>query len=342
MERKKIVFTAPLKAELQTEQIGELQAGMVLVKTLYSTVSSGTERANLIGKETVSPNRHEDGIATYPRCLGYSTAGIVEAVGEGVTRVKVGDRVASIWTIHTNYNIVPEKNLTVIDESISLSEAAIWPIASFPLAAIRKTRLEMGETALVMGLGVLGLTAIQLLRAAGASVIVAVDPIPEKRELALKIGADYAFDPFAEDFEANVRRASYGGINVAIEVTGNCRALDMVLDCMQYFGRVALLGCTRTSDFNIDYYKKVHAPGITLVGAHTMARPQVDSSNGWWTERADMQAIYRLVKSGRLSFAQLIEETHSPKEAPEVYTRLANEKAFPMVQFDWSLCEEGN
>ena len=233
MERKKIVFTAPLKAELQTEQIGELQAGMVLVKTLYSTVSSGTERANLIGKETVSPNRHEDGIATYPRCLGYSTAGIVEAVGEGVTRVKVGDRVASIWTIHTNYNIVPEKNLTVIDESISLSEAAIWPIASFPLAAIRKTRLEMGETALVMGLGVLGLTAIQLLRAAGASVIVAVDPIPEKRELALKIGADYAFDPFAEDFEANVRRASYGGINVAIEVTGNCRALDMVLDCMQ-------------------------------------------------------------------------------------------------------------
>ena len=109
----------------------------------------------------------------------------------------------------------------------------------------------------------------------------------------------------------------------------------MVLDCMARFGRVALLGCTRSSDFSIDYYRKVHGPGITLIGAHTNARPLQDSRDGWWSERDDAQAILGLLSGKRLDFKRLIEETHSPAQAPEVFTRLANEPAFPIVQFDW-------
>ena len=109
----------------------------------------------------------------------------------------------------------------------------------------------------------------------------------------------------------------------------------MVLDCMARFGRVALLGCTRSSDFSIDYYRKVHGPGITLIGAHTNARPLQDSRDGWWSERDDAQAILGLLSGKRLDFKCLIEETHSPAQAPEVFTRLANEPAFPIVQFDW-------
>ena len=124
-------------------------------------------------------------------------------------------------------------------------------------------------------------------------------------------------------------------MKVAIEVTGNGKALDQVLDCMAKFGRVALLGCTRHSDFTIDYYKKVHGPGITLVGAHTLARPTTESSAAMWTTRDDVLAVQKMVKLGRLEFASLVAEVHSPEEAPEVYTRLANEKAFPVVQFDW-------
>ena len=113
-------------------------------------------------------------------------------------------------------------------------------------------------------------------------------------------------------------------------------ALDGVLDVMAKFGRVALLGCTRHSDFQIDYYKKVHGPGISLIGAHTLARPTSESSHGMWTTRDDVLAIQRLVRLGRLNFASLVEEIHSPEEATEVYTRLATEKAFPVVQFDWT------
>ena len=131
-----------------------------------------------------------------------------------------------------------------------------------------------------------------------------------------------------------------GGAKVAIEVTGNGKALDQVLDCMARFGRVALLGCTRHSDFTINYYSKVHGPGISLIGAHTMARPSEESAPGYFTTHDDMAAIQRLVSAGRLSFLPLVAETHSPAECTEVYDRLGREKAFPVVQFDYSLIRE--
>ena len=122
---------------------------------------------------------------------------------------------------------------------------------------------------------------------------------------------------------------------MGIEVTGIGAGLDGILDCMARYGRVALLGCTRNKDFTIDYYRKVHGPGITLVGAHTQARPQYESSNGWWTQRDDIATTLKLTEMGRIKLSDMIDEIHSPVEAPEVYTRLANEKSFPMVQFDW-------
>ena len=108
---------------------------------------------------------------------------------------------------------------------------------------------------------------------------------------------------------------------------------------MANFGRVALLGCTRSSDFTIDYYRKVHCPGITLIGAHTRARPANESSENWWTEKDDAEAIINLVKTGRIDLKRLIEETYSPIDALKVYERLANNSAFPIVQFDWTRLE---
>ena len=113
--------------------------------------------------------------------------------------------------------------------------------------------------------------------------------------------------------------------------------LNGILDCMALKGRVALLGCTRVSDFTVDFYRKVHGPGITLIGAHTHARPEEESAPGWWTEQDDMLTVKKLTQYGRLSLASFVEETHSPEECPEVFRRLATEKAFPIHQFDWRL-----
>ena len=337
MSEKRIVFTSPCVAEFLDYEIGDPQENQVQVRLMCSSVSSGTERANLMGSKTVAWNLPEAKEATFPVYIGYSSAGIVTKVGEGVTEFKEGDRVALSWSTHSHVLNMPKGYVHKLDDEISFSNGALTHIGTFPLAAIRKCRLEVGESAIVMGMGILGMFAVQLLKISGAAPIIAVDPDETKRKKAREIGADYALDPYDPDFAKQAKKITGGGAKVGIEVTGIGAGLDGILDCMARFGRVALLGCTRSSDFTIDYYRKVHGPGITLVGAHTNARPIRDSFEGWWTEREDFEAILKLTKLNRIDFSSLVEEVHSPEEATEVYTRLCNEKTFPIVQFDWSV-----
>ena len=332
MSNKSILFTSPCRAELLEQEMPSVGPGEVLVRILRSTISAGTERALLTG----DPNVNWKGAPVpFPRQSGYSALGIVEAVGQNVTRVAVGDRVACSWSNHAQYCKLRESCVHPIGDDVSDESAALVHIATFPLAAIRKCRLEIGESAIVMGLGVLGMITVKLLRIAGAAPIIAVDPVAAKRDAALGFGADYVLDPTAPDFAKTVKELTGGGAHVAIEITGRGEGLDMALDCMQRFGRVALLGCTRNADFPIDFYKKVHGPGITLIGAHTNARPRQDSFGGWWSEVDDAMAIINLIRLKRLDLACFIEEVFSPEDASKIYTRLANSPAFPIVQFDW-------
>ncbi len=339
MKTRSIIFTSPCVTELLDAEVGEPAADEVIVRLKYSTVSAGTERANLVGDKNVSPAMPE-GAIKFPRASGYSSSGTVVCVGERVTTLKPGDTVSCSWSKHTRYCKLKETKVHKIDDSIDMMSAAMVHIATFPLAAIRKCRIEVGESVLVMGFGVLGMVALELLKAVGAAPIIVADPSSEKRELALKSGADYVFDPFKEDFAKNVREVTDGGAAAALEITGYGSGLDLALDCMARFGRIALLGCTRSSDFSIDYYRKVHGPGITLIGAHTMARPKQESHGGWWTENDDITAVLRLIKYRGLDIGSLVTEIYSPTEAPEVYSRLAAGGPFPIVQFDWDLLED--
>lgn len=335
MLTEKILFTEPNTAKLVTGEVSAPRAGEVQVKLAVSTISSGTERAKLVGDVNIDSQKAAAKEAKFPRAGGYSAAGTVVAVGEGTEGFAVGDRVAVFWGKHCSYQNVPAKNLLKIPDDVPMEEAALWNIATFPMAAIRKCRTEMGESAIVMGQGILGQMAVMQLRAAGAVPIIAVDPDEEKRRQALLLGADFALNPFDEDFVQRVKEITEGGAKVAIEVTGVGAGLNGALDCMRPRGRVALLGCTRDSDFSIDYYRKVHGPGITLIGAHTFARPEKDSAPGWFTEADDRKTLMDLYRFGRLRLSDLIRETHKPEEATQVYTRLATQKAFPLVQFDW-------
>lgn len=333
MKIKQILFTAPKVAEIVEREIGDPAPNEVRVRLAVSTVSSGTERSNLIGDPNISYSGSPN--VVFPRALGYSSSGIVEAVGVAVTDLNIGDRVAMSWTTHSQAVNIDRNLVYKLPDGVSFSDGALTHIAIFPLAALRKCRLELGESAIVMGMGILGLLSIPLLKAAGAAPIIAVDPIASKREKAMSLGADLAFDPNEDGFADKVKQATGGGANVGIEVTGIGAGLDGILDCMARFGRVALLGCTRNKNFTIDYYRKVHGPGITLIGAHTLARPKFESHDGWWTQRDDAEAVIKLIDMGRICLSCAVDEVHSPNEAPSVYTRLANEPSFPIVQFDW-------
>ncbi|MBE6596837.1 MAG: theronine dehydrogenase [Ruminococcaceae bacterium] len=336
MKTKQIVFTALGVAELLEAEYLPPKADEVTVRLEYSAISAGTEKANLIGMRN-GPSVVEGSEPKFPRTVGYSASGVVTDVGEAVDDIKIGDRVIVFWGKHKQNITIKRTNVIKIPEGISFEEASMALISIFPLAAIRKTRLEIGESAMVMGLGILGIFAVQELHAAGAYPVIAVDPIKERRDLALRLGADFALDPTDGDFVERVKEISDGGVNVCIEVTGLGIGLVQALDCMRKMGRVALLGCTRSSKFEIDYYGKVHGRGISLIGAHTAARPKLESSAGLWTDEDDLKAVLNLIKGKRLNFKDMISEIHSPTEAYEVFTRLAEEKNFPIgVLFDWN------
>lgn len=334
MTTKQIVFTEINKAELLDVEYKKPDADEVTVALEYSAISRGTELAKITGDANVATVAAPK--VEFPRYAGYSAAGIVTEVGSDVTDIEVGDKVIVFWGFHKKIVTVNRYNVVKIPEGVSTEEASMVLISTFPLAAIRKCKLEIGESAMVMGLGILGVFAVQELKAAGAYPVIAVDPVEERREFALKMGADYALDPTEDNFCDKVKEITDGGVNVVIEVTGLGVGMVQALDCMKRFSRIALLGCTRNSDFNIDYYRKVHAPGITIVGAHTIARPK-ESFPGYWSEVDDIKAVLNLLKGKRLNFKDMICEINDPADAPEVYTRLINEKNFPIgVLFDWT------
>ena len=244
MTTKKIFFTAIGKAELLERELPALKENEVLAETEYTVISGGTERANIMGM----PNA--GGGNRFPKSLGYCGIGRVLQIGPAVKQVEVGDRVLIYHGTHSKYNIRPEADVTKVeDETIPSLEAAFVIIASMGLGGVRKLELELGESAMVMGLGLLGIFAVQFCRLSGAYPVIAVDPNPQRRALALKLGADYAFDPTAPDFVQQVKAVTKEkGVRATVEVTGISAAMKQALECASYMGRIALLGCTRVSD----------------------------------------------------------------------------------------------
>ncbi len=330
MKNKQIFFTDVHKAEFLENETGTPKGNEVLVKMEYTVISGGTERACILGMNNTSQN--------FPMSLGYCGVGYVEEIGKEVKTVSVGDRVLVYHGFHSKYNIRPESDITKVEnEQISSLEATFVIIAAMGLGGVRKLELELGESAMVMGQGLLGIFATQFLRQSGALPLIAADLNPARRELALKLGADYAFDPSDKDFVKNVMEATNGkGVNACVEVTGISSAMNQALECASWMGRISLLGCTRVSDNAVDYYTQVHRPGIKLIGAHNFVRPKVESYPHHWTHHDDCRAILNMIARKRIEVMPIVSRIENPENAPVIYNELCDNPEFPMgTVFDW-------
>jgi 2-desacetyl-2-hydroxyethyl bacteriochlorophyllide A dehydrogenase len=342
-----IVFEAVGKAALKPFEVPSPKTGEVLLENDYTVVSAGTERASLMNMPNTAPSEAPDFAPVpapdpakkFPFYPGYCGIGRVIALGENVENVKVGTRVLSCWSGHRSHPIQRAADLTKVEDNrIDSLDAAFVTIAAMGLQGVRKLRLEIGESVMVVGLGLLGVFAAQVAALSGAIPVIVSDFDRKRRELALTLGADYAFSPDEEHLPERIREVTCGkGADGVVEATGSINALQQALTYVAREGRVSLLGCIRVSDAPIDFYQYVHQRGVSLIGAHTMVRPKYESHPGYWTEKDDYRTLLALTAAKKIKVRPIISEIVSPERAPDIYTRLAMDKKPPLgIVFDWS------
>jgi propanol-preferring alcohol dehydrogenase len=232
-----------------------------------------------------------------PITLGHEVAGIVEKIGSQVMNVKIGDRVCLHYNItcgdcyycstgneqfcHTvkmlghhvdggymEYIAMPARNAIRLPAEISFEEGATLMCASATaLHALRKSRIRVGETVAVFGVGGLGLSAIQLAKAMGAVEVYAVDIKQDKLELASEYHA-IPIDASRMDAVGEIRRLTKGkGVNVAIEMIGLRRTMEEAIDCVGNLGRAVMVGMNQ-QPIEINTYRQVLGKEAEIIGSN--------------------------------------------------------------------------
>lgn len=236
-----------------------------------------------------------------PWIPGSETGGVVAEVGEGVTRLQVGDRVMGVSGIDgggfAHEIVLPEERLFVLPDAMSFEQAAAVPVVyGTSLYALKQRgRLQPGETLLVLGAaGGVGLATVQLGKAMGARVIAAAST-PAKRELAIAHGAAHAVDYTQPDWREEVKALTNGkGADVVYDPVGG-DAFDEAVRAIGWMGRYLVIGFTAGRIPTL----KVNMP---LVKGYDLVGVRYDVwRDGWWSEaRANLEQVLAWCAEGRL------------------------------------------
>ncbi|PYV50089.1 MAG: hypothetical protein DMG98_28450, partial [Acidobacteria bacterium] len=360
--------TAAMKAVLEDMRSGkvmayevpqpELRPGGILVRTAFSAISSGTERAkleagekSLMGKAMARPDlvrqvmdfaRNEGIKAAYQRVqsrldslspLGYSCSGIVIAAGEGVQEFQPGDRVAcggGGYASHSAINFVP-KNLAVkLPDSVGLDAAALTTIGAIAMQGLRQSEARFGETLAVIGAGLVGVLTIQLAKAAGCRVI-AIDLDPGRVERAVKFGADLGLVSSDSRTPLAIKEfTDYGPDAVIITAaTHSTEPIELAAAIARDRGRIVVVGDVGLGVSRPNVYLKELS--ISLSRSYGPGRYDayyeeggIDYPIGYvrWTEKRNMEAFVQFLAARSINLAPLIEKRYPVEQADTAYAAI--------------------
>jgi L-iditol 2-dehydrogenase len=280
------------------------------------------------------------GVAPGTCVTGHEPAGIVVETGAAVRQFKKDDRVAIHLAIgcgvcghcrggnfhlcakwkclgftadggNAEYVAVPERNLLRLPDKLSFLAGAISTDAFGTLcSACRKLGINGLSTVGVWGLGPMGSAGVLAAKALGGRVV-ALDPIAERREFALKMGADLALDPTLPTVREQIMDFTGGtGLNAAIDCSGNGAAQNMALDVAAAFGKVAFVGESRE---------------LTIKPSEQLIRKQVTVMGSWYFGIAEYDDILKIIDAAQIDLEKLATHTFSLDEAETAF-RLFDER----------------
>lgn len=298
-----------------------------------SLISTGTETFCLEG--TFDDGTFWQEWVQYPFLPGYSMTAQVEAVGDAVTGVAVGDRVATS-TPHEEVFLAAAADAVAVPADVSDDQACWASLACTTQLGVRRAQVELGETAVVVGLGVLGQLVVQYLRLSGARTIVAVDPVPARLDLARAGGATHTLALDAAAAVEAVRELTRGDMaDVAFDITGHTAVLAPTTRLVRPLGRVVLLGDSPTPSRQ-QLGPRIVADSVSLIGVHASSAPQAPTLRDRWTLPAMTSLYFDLVRTARMDVDRLGTHRFSPQQAPAVYDALrADRTPYLGVYLDW-------
>ncbi|WP_055554712.1 bi-domain-containing oxidoreductase [Streptomyces sp. NBRC 110028] len=358
-----------MKQVVQNYKSGELalldvpvpgcKPGGVLVRSAYSLISTGTELMkvseagmSMVGKARSRPDQvakvvqsaATNGLpATYRKVmgkldsytpLGYSLCGVVEQVGAGIDEVKVGDLVACAGNehaLHAELNWVPKNLYARLPDGLAPRHAAFGTVGSIALQGVRRGEPQLGDVALVIGLGLIGQLVVQLLAASGVRVVGA-DPDPARCELAERLGAAACGDPASAAVETAIAELT-GGLGVdqvyLAAGGGSNQPVELAARLSRDRGRVVDIGkCRLDLPWNAYYEKELdvrfsrsYGPGRYDPEYELEGR---DYPIGYvrWTERRNLACFLDLLARGSVDVEPLVSHIADFDDAVETYQRL--------------------
>lgn len=361
-------------SDMRSGQIGtyevpqpELQSGGILVRTAYSAISAGTERAklqqaekSLVGKALARPDlvrqvvdyaRVEGIKAAYQRVqarldplspLGYSCSGVVIAVGEGVGEFQPGDRVAcggGGYANHHEINFVPRNLAVRLPDSVPLDAAALTTIGAIALQGFRQAQVNFGETVAVIGSGLVGVLTILLAKAAGCRVI-ALDLSPQRIDFAVKMGADLGLSSADKSTQVSIKEFSRYGVDAAIitAATHSTDPIELAAEIARDRGRIVIVGDVGLGVSRSTVYHKELSVVLSRSYGPGRYDPQyeeggVDYPVGYvrWTEQRNMDAFVQAMASGSLNVKPLIERRYPVAEGDKAYADIRDSGVYTVL-----------
>jgi 2-desacetyl-2-hydroxyethyl bacteriochlorophyllide A dehydrogenase len=329
-----VVFVKPKEVVLKEIRVPLPKRGEVLIETVVTQVSTGTELTILNGE--FPEGSYWARYAKYPFSAGYSNVGKIIEVGKGVDKKLTGKTVAT-ESPHARYVNCDCKKLNIVPDDIPPEDASFSTIAEIAMNGVRLAKIEPGEKIAVFGLGLLGQLAVQFCKFCGGWPVVGIDPSSFRRKLALKSGAHYSLNPKDKDFTERMKEISKGKMfDVVFEVTGNPKIIPGELEFLRERGRQIILSSPRGPS-TLDFHDLVNAPSRVIIGAHNESHPEVSTTYNQWTKARDVEFFFDLLAAGEIKVSHLITHKYKWDKAKDAYEMLLKDRTKSLgVILHWS------
>ena len=325
MKSYRLVFPEPFRVEIEEFDIRKPGLGEVLIESEFTLISTGTELTALTS-DFPKPSAWSSYVR-YPFVPGYTCIGRIVDIGSSVVDFAIGDRVAAV-TPHAKHSIARAEDLVKVPGSLRSEYACLHTIAAGVMNSVRLAHVSLGDSVVVVGLGLLGQMTVLFSRLCGAFPVIAVDLSDRRLELAKRSGATHTvkFTGY-ENLESEVRRITKDRMaDIVFEVTGSPNVIAWAIKLTRKpLGRFIVLSSPRGST-TIDFHDEVNSPSRIIIGAHFGSQPVYETPYNPWTRKRNTELFFNLIEAGLIDVSHFVTHIYPWRNAPEAYKMLLEDR----------------